>query len=373
MKTFFMQTKTYNLIALILCAMAFASCSKTDVPKLLEEGKNAFYAADYVKAKEAFEKCAKEDNSQGQFWLAYTTILSNGHYSETDTLAMSKEELEKYAYDLYKKSADQNDADGWWGVAQSYQSGYGVAKDTNKFNEYLDKAVQLNSAFAKAQKGAILMSKGGDENLKKGVALAKESADAGNYNGKSLMGSCYIYGICVEKDVKKGLDMLLECSNHNTPGASSALAKLYFWGLKGAVAEDKAKSFKFAQKGLDGESFWIMSWCYINGYGTEKDERQAAIYAHASANMGYALGETLWGLFCQDGYGTPSEAFDWYMKASQQGDAIATERVGEFLLKGTAGKTDYAMAKKYLQKAASMGEKTAQDLLSEYSLILSDY
>lgn len=371
MKIKSISAKTFGVIAMLLCVAMFSRCKKSDYTQLLEQGKTAFYQKDYSKAKEAFEKCANDGNAQGQFWLAYTTMLSDGHYSEIDTLEMSKEELEKYAFDLYQKSADQNDADGWWGLAQSYQSGFGVAKDTKKFNECLDKAVQLNSAFAKAQKGAILISQGGNENIKKGVALAKESADAGNYNGKYLMGNCYIQGISVEKDVKKGLDLLLECSNHNTPSASSALAQYYFWGPKGIVAENKPKSFKFAQKGLDGVSFWIMSQCYINGFGTEKNERQAAIYAHASANMGYVLGETLWGLFCQDGYGTSSEAFDWFMKAAQQGDATATERVGEFLLKGTAGKTDYAMAKQYLQKAASMGSKEALQLLSTYSMYLN--
>ena len=59
------------------------------------------------------------------------------------------------------------------------------------------------------------------------------------------------------------------------------------------------------------------------------------------------------------------------MKAAEQGDAYSIAAVGRCYLTGSAGKIDFAMAKKYLQKAASMGVKTAQDLLSEYSLLLS--
>jgi TPR repeat protein len=267
MKTFFMQTKTYNLIALILCAMAFASCSKTDVPKLLEEGKNAFYAADYVKAKEAFEKCAKEDDSQGQFWLAYLTFYT--HDSETDSLAMSQEEA-KYAFDLYKKSADQNDGDGYFGMAACYMTGYGVTKDESKFIECIDKSAELNSSFGKASKGKRLIDKGGANNIKKGIALIKESAEAGNYFGKTLLGASYLDGTGVPADVNKGLGLLIESANHNDRDANSALARLYYSGMK-TIPEDKVKAFKYAEKGVsDGMTHFILSMCYYKGEGTKK-------------------------------------------------------------------------------------------------------
>ncbi len=383
MKAIYSTAKYYCINALLLCVISFAGCtqpksagdtlSKSDIPKLLEQGKTAYYNADYSKAKDAFKKCADEGNPQGQYWLGYTTMKAEGHYSDTDTLTMSKEEVNKYIYDLYKKSADQNDGDGFFGLAVCYANGVGVTNDMGKYHEYLDKSVELNSAFGKAYKGMAIIGKGGAENIQKGLALIKESAEAGNYIGKTKLAACYIDGVGVNKNSNKALELLCECAKHNTREANTLLAYLYFFGATD-IQENKAKAFKYAQKGqADGITFYILSSCHYNGYGTEKNEGRAAAYAHMSAKCGYALGESWWASFCEDGYGTLEEAFDWYMKAADQDIVFATYAVGEFLLKGKAGRTDYATAKRYLQKAASMGSKEAQELLDTYQFELYNY
>lgn len=73
---------------------------------------------------------------------------------------------------------------------------------------------------------------------------------------------------------------------------------------------------------------------------------------------------------CADGYGTMQEAFDRYMKAADQGDTLGMTRVGKYILTGKAGKIDYAMAKRYLRKAASLGDEEAQELLKTYQILL---
>lgn len=194
--------KVNGIIVMLLCVVVFSGCSK-DIPKLLDQGKAAFYKADYAEAKNAFKECADAGDSQGQYWLAKTTLAANGHYSDTDTLAMTKEEIDKYVYDLFKKNQDL-----------------------------------------------------------------------------------------------------------------------------------------------------------------------AATYARASAKHGFAPGQSWWAAFCADGYGTMQEAFDWYMKAADQGDMYGIAAVGKYLLTGKAGKIDYAMAKRYLRKAASLGDEEAQELLKTYQILL---
>ena len=135
---------TQGILAMLLCVAAFTACSTPDIPKLLEQGKTAFYKADYSEAKNAFKECADAGDSQGQYWLAYITLNTNGHFSDNDTLNMSKEEINKYCYDFFKKSADQNDGDGYYGLALCFRNGYGVAQEKNKYTEYLDKSVELN-------------------------------------------------------------------------------------------------------------------------------------------------------------------------------------------------------------------------------------
>lgn len=180
--------KVNGIIVMLLCVVVFSGCSK-DILKLLDQGKAAFYKADYAEAKKAFKECADAGDSQGQYWLAKTTLAANGHYSDTDTLAMTKEEIDKYVYDLFKKSADQNDGDGCYGLAACYLAGRGVAQDNEKSLEYLDKSVERNSAIGKAYKGQWFCQKGGKENIAKGIALIKESADSGNDSGLFLLGA----------------------------------------------------------------------------------------------------------------------------------------------------------------------------------------
>lgn len=360
------------LVAILLGAVMFTSCSKVNVQKLLEEGKAAFYKADYVEAKNAFVKCADEGNSQGQFWLAFTTIRTGGHYSDTDTLAMAKEEVDKYIYDLYKKSADQNDGDGYYGLYTCYMQGINVVKDETKAAEYLDKAVELNSAEAKADRGNQLVQKGGAENIQKGIVMIKESAEVCP-TGKAVLGACYMDGTGVEADVNKGLELLKGAAKQNSLWANTVLARIYYFGIK-KIPANPEKAFEYALKGMnDGVIHYILSQCYYNGKGTKKDVARAAYQAQRSAECGYVLGQSWWAAFCASGYGTQAEAFDWYMKAANQGDRFSICAVGEYLLKGTAGKTDYAKAKKYLQKAASMGSTEAQELLQTYAWALSDY
>lgn len=238
---------TEGILAMLLCVVAFTACSTPDIPKLLEQGKTAFYKANYSEAKNAFKECADAGDSQGQYWLAITTLKSNGNYSETDTLVMSKEETYKYCYDLFKKSADQNDGDGYYGLALCFWNGYGVAQDKNKYTEYLDKSVELNSPFGKAWKGHYLIQEGGKENIQKGIALIKESVDAGNYDGKCLLGAYYMDGVGVEKNINKGLKLLQESASHNSREANSILARLYFFGTE-SIKANHAKAFKYAKK-----------------------------------------------------------------------------------------------------------------------------
>ncbi len=370
-KSFFNITKVF---AMLLCVAAFAACSSPDIPKLLEQGKTAFYKANYSEARKAFKTCADEGDSQGQFWLAYTTSYTQGHYSDTDTLSMSKEEMDKYVYDLFKKSADQNDGDGYYGLVSCYMNGIGVKKDNKKWIEYLDKSVELGSAWGKANKGLLLIQQGGKENIKKGIELIKESAESGNYYGKYSLGACYIDGKGVETDIDKGMGLLRESAKHGIRSAYTSLAQIYYFGTVKGIKENHAEAFKYAEQGANSAiTYYILSQCYYNGEGTAKNESRAAFHAKQSALLGFVPGETWWAAFCASGYGTQEEAFNWYKKAADQGDILAMAQVGKYALMGTAGKTDYAMAKRYLQKAASMGSTEASELLSTYSYLLSGY
>ena len=122
------SSKSLGVSLFVIISIFFVSCSK-DTATLLEEGKVAFYSKEYVKAKNAFLECANRGDSQGQFWLALLTYKVSGHYSDTDTLDMSKEDMYKYERKIsgsdYYSGTNPN---SWTGkIAPMYASDCGYA------------------------------------------------------------------------------------------------------------------------------------------------------------------------------------------------------------------------------------------------------
>ena len=367
------SSKSLGVSLFVIISIFCVSCSK-DTATLLEEGKVAFYSKEYVKAKNAFLECANRGDSQGQFWLAQLTYKVSGHYSDTDTLDMSKDDMYKYVFDLYKKSAGQNDGDGYYGLYYCYLDGRGVEENTQEGMKYLDKSVELGSSWGYAAKGNDLVrGRFGVTDVTKGMEYIKKSVKAENYLGMVILGDLYIEGIAVKVDVDKGLELLEEAANHDVLVAKDKLARLYRFGYN-IVNQDLSLAFKYAKEGSDNPiTDFILAEGFYYGDVVEQNRDLGAKLAYKAAQSDYDNAKNLWAEICEDGYGTKMEAFEYFMKAAELGHVYATAKVGEYLLKGTAGKTDYSLAKKYLMKAASEGSEDAQKLLSTYSGILEYY
>lgn len=367
------SSKSLGVSLFVIISIFCVSCSK-DTATLLEEGKVAFYSKEYVKAKNAFLECANRGDSQGQFWLALLTNQVSGHYSDTDTLDMSKDDMYKYVFDLYKKSAGQNDGDGYYGLYSCYLHGRGVEENTQEAIKYLDKSVELGSSWGYALKGyALVTGELGVTDVTKGMEYIKKSVKAENYLGMTILGGFYVAGIAVKVDVDKGLELLKEGANHGVLVANDKLAILYRFG-DNIVNQDLSLAFKYAKEGSDDpRTDFILAEGYYYGDVVEQNRDLGAKLAYKAAQSDYGNAKILWANICEDGYGTKKEAFEYFMKAAELGYVYATAKVGEYLLKGTAGKTDYSLAKKYLTKAASKGSEDAQKLLSTYSVILEYY
>ncbi|MCF0158671.1 MAG: sel1 repeat family protein [Veillonella sp.] len=364
--------KSTRIFTLAAMALLLANCS-VDVPALMEEGKNAFYNGNYVEAKEAFKKCADEGDSQGQFWLGYLTLLVNGHYSETDTLVMSRDGVISYCYDLFKKSADQNDGDGYVGKYIVYSTDIGDWKDKTKAIEALDKAVELNSYYGIAEKGLCLVKGNGyEQNIDEGVKLIKQSADNGNDAGITYLGTLYVLGNGVSKDINKGIELLKNGANHGNRSANDVLANLYFWGIEGEVSADESKAYKYAMNGSanNGNTALVLGFCYEYGKGVAQDDPMAAVYFRRSALAGLPGGQYMWGMYCEKGYGSKQEALDNFLLAANQGHPTSMYKVGQYYLLGITGESDYAKARLYLQGAAQQGVEEAKDMLKTYAILL---
>ena len=128
------------------------------------------------------------------------------------------------------------------------------------------------------------------------------------------------------------------------------------WG----VAESEAKAFAWYRKAADFgdvEALNSLVWRYLGDRDDLASEAEAFVCACRAAEAGSSLGMMNLALCYEFGCGVPedqTQAFNWYKKAAELGDAVAMREIGERLAK--EGKRKESQA--WLEKATA-SEKDA--------------
>jgi TPR repeat protein len=110
----------------------------------------------------------------------------------------------------------------------------------------------------------------------------------------------------------------------------------------------------------------LLGWCYANGAGVAKDEKEAVKWYTKAAEQRDATGQRLLGWCYANGAGVAKdekEAVKWYTKAAEQGDATGQRLLGWCYANGAGVAKDEKEAVKWYTKAAEQGEATGQWLL----------
>jgi TPR repeat protein len=101
---------------------------------------------------------------------------------------------------------------------------------------------------------------------------------------------------------------------------------------------------------------------FRDGNGVERDYVRALVYFLKAADEGYALAQHNIGSLCQYGWGVQqdyAQAMAWYRKAADQGDAAAQSNIGWLYQYGWGVQQDYAKAITWYRKAADQGYAAA--------------
>ena len=94
-----------------------------------------------------------------------------------------------------------------------------------------------------------------------------------------------------------------------------------------------------------------------------KDYAEAYKWFKKAADQGNAKGQNGLGLLYEDGNGVTkdiNEAVKWYRKSAEQGYAIAQNNLGYLYFNGRGVDKDYAEAQKWIRKAADKGNRGAK-------------
>ena len=106
----------------------------------------------------------------------------------------------------------------------------------------------------------------------------------------------------------------------------------------------------------------LLGWCYANGTGVAKDEKEAVKWYRKAAEQGEATGQRLLGWCYANGAGVAKddkESVNWYGKAAEKGDGWSQNKLGYCYACGIGVEKDYKKAFEWYRKAAEQGDRSA--------------
>lgn len=229
------------------------------------------------------------------------------------------------------------------------------------------------------------------------ATIAAEDDECGGYR---VLGSLYLKGWGVEKDVNKALENYKMAAAHGDETAMNQIGFIYM-GSDEFEANPEQSFYWFneaAKKGSD-VGMYNLGYCYKNGFGVEVDVEQAAEWFKKSAELGRLDAMCELGEYYQDSLVDFKKAKMWYLKAAELGNAEAQNKLSVlyaenlvpnyeeaikwckeamqqnypdayrnyamWLWNGTGVKEDREEAMKMMQKAISFGHPNAEDELKE--------
>jgi TPR repeat protein len=113
----------------------------------------------------------------------------------------------------------------------------------------------------------------------------------------------------------------------------------------------------------DAKAQTDLGFMYHNGWGVQKDSREAAKWFRKAAERGDREAQGQLGTMYLSGDAVPQdtgEALNWYRKAATQGDASMQDELALMYLNGDGVPQDYEEASKWYRMAADQGDAVAQ-------------
>ena len=156
------------------------------------------------------------------------------------------------AFKYYERGAALGDPTAIYKLGMIYCDGDGVPQDWQRGVVYLKKASDLGWVPATVQL-ALLMIEGvhTQRDVAQGLAiLERESRTAeGPYRAHALckLGRVYLFGAGIERNVRKGLDLLHQAAELGNAEAATELGILYDDGK--IVSRDESKALAFLERG----------------------------------------------------------------------------------------------------------------------------
>ena len=225
------------------------------------------------------------------------------------------------------------------------------------------------SLYAKACLGyCYCLGKGVPEDVEKGLALIRVSANAENAKGLNVMGLCYDKGLGVPQSYEEAVKWFHRSAKQGYARAQCNLGVCYELGEGVSQSYEEAVWWyhKSAEQGY-ARAQCNLGVCYELGEGVSQSYEEAVWWYHKSAEQGYARAQCNLGVCYANGQGVPQsyeEAVKWYRKSADQGNAVAQNNLGDCYYHGEGVVQSEEEAVMWYHKSAEQGNAGAQFSLS---------
>ena len=293
------------------------------------------------------------------------------------------------AFNRYRRSAEQGNAEAQYKLGYCYEYGVGVEKNRAKAFECYKRSADQGFKLAQRklkewdrenEQSLIcckqLIKQGSTEGQDRGMGYVyyeytaddkdtfrhyKLLANQGDTVAQRKLGVCYEEGIGVNKNKIEAFKCYISAGKRDTE-AQNRLGGCYEKGL--GVASDQKRAFEnyrlsandalSAHRGND-KGLYNLGRCYEEGIGIAKNIQEAYEYYRLSADQGNKEALNALVRLYGRGIGTVKDAVKYYTLASRFGDAEAQYRLGRHYEEGIGVKKDRGMAIKLYKLSKDQG------------------
>lgn len=257
--------------------------------------------------------------NDAQFLTLMRKAVRNGAADRVFEFAHTLREQENFAtaYELYSLIAERGYTGGIWFQAQSLHLGLGCEQDDKAALALFRKGAKKGDPDC-MESAARLLEKAGEHS--QAFLMWKKAAAAGSESAEFNLAYCYDVGRGVPQNrIKANALYHAILEKRESIAAAANLGYNYLYGE--GTDKDYDTAFRLlstAAKGDNAYALFYLGRCYLNGWGTERDEAMAAEQWRRGAELGDAG--------CMESYarslekiGELKQAFRMWQKASAAG------------------------------------------------------
>lgn len=286
------------------------------------------------------------------------------------------------ALKLYEQAIAHEDYASCAYLGLLYEAGNGVKKDINIAIALYKQAVDYHIGI-----GCLCLAYcyeegiGTDKNVKCAIDLLNLGKLYGNASSIRRLGKYYENGLDdIETDASKAFSLYYEAASKGNRCAIRDVGRCYLFGV--GVEKNIKKAIEYFDKSIEISSVLNIDEWYIS-LGELLDECQeyslGLVYYQKAAELGNVEGLRNLAINYENGYGVDicvDIAMDYYKQASDLGDLTSTVNLGLFYYhKEDVTDSDLKFAIVYLEKALEMGEidLTQNTLIEIIDALISCY